>query len=201
MSLLDKIHGQHVFRRRVRVLSRMFAELLPANASVLDVGCGEGSIDSLIMTLRPDISIRGTDRLVRSHTHIPVDLLDSNTLPYGDESIDVVLLVDVLHHSQDPIGLLREVARVARHKILLKDHICEGPWDHLVLKTMDWVGNARHGVPLLSNYWSRRQWEEAFTRLSLIPVQSREKLGLYPRPAGWIFDRSLHFLAEIEKRK
>ena len=122
MGLLDEIHGKHVFRRRVRVLSRMFAELLPANASVLDVGCGEGSIDSLIMALRPDITIRGTDRLVRSHTQIPVDLLDSKTLPYGDESIDVVLLVDVLHHSQDPIGLLSEVARVTR-----RQNPAEGP--------------------------------------------------------------------------
>jgi SAM-dependent methyltransferase len=201
MGLLDSIHTKHVFRRRVRVLSRMFAEMLPANASVLDVGCGEGSIDSLIMALRPDVSIRGADLLVRSHTHIPVDLLDSKTLPYDDESVDVVLLVDVLHHSEDPIGLLSEVARVTRRRILLKDHLCEGPWDRYVLKTMDWVGNARHGVPLLSNYWARRQWEDAFTRLSLVPVQWSEKLGLYPRPAGWIFDRSLHFLAEIEKRK
>lgn len=199
MSLLDKIHGQHVFRRRVRVLSKMFAELLPANASVLDVGCGEGSIDYLIMSQRPDVTIKGADALVRSHTQIPVDLLDGKTLPYGDESIDVVLLVDVLHHSQDPIGLLSEVARVARHKILLKDHICEGPWDRCLLKTMDWVGNARHGVPLLSNYWSRQQWQDAFTRLNVVPVQWHEKLGLYPQPAGWIFDSSLHFLAELEK--
>lgn len=200
MSLLDKIHGNYVFQRRIRVLSDLFAKLLPPNASVLDVGCGEGSIDSLIMSKRRDVTISGADVLVRSHTHIPVSLLDGKRLPFGDSSFDVVLLVDVLHHSEDPMALLSEVTRVSRGTILLKDHLCEGSWDHYVLELMDRVGNARHGVPVLSNYWSRQQWDEAFTKLALTPVQWQAKLGLYARPAGWVLDRSLHFLARIEKR-
>jgi SAM-dependent methyltransferase len=137
--------------------------------------------------------------LLRSHTHIPVDLLDGKKLPFADSSFDVVLLIDVLHHSEDPMYLLSEVVRVSRGTILLKDHLCEGSWDRRVLEFMDWLGNARHGVPLLSNYWSRRQWDEAFTKLALVPTQWLDKLALYPRPASWIFDSSLHFLAEIKK--
>src|SRR5258707_49654 len=98
MSLVETIHGKHVFRRRVRVLSELFAKLIPANASVLDIGCGDGSVDSLIMNQRPDIRISGADVLVRSETQIPVTLLDGDKLPFADASFDVVLLVDVLHH-------------------------------------------------------------------------------------------------------
>jgi SAM-dependent methyltransferase len=199
MSLIDKIHGEHVFQRRVRVLSELFLKLLPENAGILDVGCGDGSIDSVIKSRRPDISIRGADTLLRSHTQIPVDLLDGKKLPFANESFDVVLLVDVLHHSEDPMELLTEVARVTRGTVLLKDHLCEGSWDRHVLEFMDWVGNARHGVPLLSNYWSRQQWEEALSKLALVPIQWHEKLALYPWPATWIFDRSLHFVAELKK--
>ena len=200
MSFIEKFHDNYVFGRRVRVLAGMFANLIPENASVLDVGCGEGSIDSLILGQRPDISIRGADVLVRAQTRIPVDLLDGETLPFAADSFDVVLLVDVLHHSEDPIGLLREVTRIARGTILVKDHICERALDRHLLEFMDWVGNARHGVPLLSNYWSRQQWSEAFAKLGLVNERWNAKLGLYPLPAGWVFDRSLHFLAELKKR-
>jgi SAM-dependent methyltransferase len=200
MSLVETIHGKHVFQRRARILSQLFAKLIPADASVLDVGCGEGSIDSLIMNCRPDVKISGADVLVRNETHIPVTLLDGEKLPFADASFDVVLLVDVLHHSEDPMALLTEVTRVTRRTILLKDHLCEGFWDRQILELMDWLGNSRHGVGLLSNYWARQQWDEAFAKLALTPLQWRERLGLYPRPAGWIFDRDLHFLTRLEKR-
>ena len=62
MSLLDKIHGKHIFQRRVRVLAELFAELLPAMPAPWMWVCGEGWIDSLIMGRRPDVSIRGGDR-------------------------------------------------------------------------------------------------------------------------------------------
>lgn len=199
MSLIEAIHGNYVFRRRARVLSGIFANLIPENASVLDVGCGDGSIDSLILGRRPDIRISGVDVLVRRQTEIPVDLFDGKTLPFAEGSFDAVLLVDVLHHSEDPIGLLCEVARVARGIILMKDHLCEGVFDRRILTLMDWIGNARHGVALRADYWSRQQWDEAFAKAGLIKTRWNAKLELYPWPAGWIFDRSLHFVAELEK--
>lgn len=200
MGLIEAIHGNYVFRRRVRVLSGMFANLIPENASVLDVGCGDGSIDSLILGGRPDVRIRGVDILARKQTRIPVDLFDGKTLPFATGSFDVVLLVDVLHHSEEPAELLSETARVSRGTILLKDHVCDGAFDRSILAFMDWVGNARHGVALPSNYWSRQQWQEAFAKAGLVNERWNAKLYLYAWPAGWIFDRSLHFMVELEKR-
>lgn len=66
MSLIEKIHGNYVFGRRVQVLSEILANLLPEQASVLDVGCGDGSIDALILSRRSDVSIRGVDVLPRN---------------------------------------------------------------------------------------------------------------------------------------
>ena len=48
MRLLAELHGALVFDRRTQVLSDRLAALLPQNARVLDVGCGNGLIDSLI---------------------------------------------------------------------------------------------------------------------------------------------------------
>jgi ubiquinone/menaquinone biosynthesis C-methylase UbiE len=114
MSLLDTVHGGYVFRRRVRVLSERLADALPKDATVLDVGCGDGLISKLIVERRPDVKIQGIDILIRPQTHIPVTKFDGVKIPHPDESFEVVMFVDVLHHTDDPSMLLGEATRVAR---------------------------------------------------------------------------------------
>lgn len=107
MSIIEQMHGSLIYRRRVNVLARMLSTLLPPKASVLDVGCGDGLIDSLIMQSRPDVSIRGIDVLVRGNTKIPVTVFDGQSIPYEAGSFDAVVFVDVLHHTERPEKLLR----------------------------------------------------------------------------------------------
>lgn len=198
MPFLDTLHGRHVFQRRVRVLSSHLAQVLPRDASVLDVGCGDGLIAQCILKIRPDLQLRGLDVLIRPHTHIPVDRFDGHTLPHADQSFDCVLFVDVLHHTPDALRLLREAARVARRAVVLKDHTRDGLLAGSTLRFMDWVGNARHGVALPYNYWNSDQWHRAFHTLGLNVAEWRGHLDLYPAPASLIFERSLHFIARLD---
>jgi SAM-dependent methyltransferase len=201
MPFLDTIHGRYVFQRRVRVISRHLAEVLPKNASVLDVGCGDGLIAQRVLQLRPDLKIRGIDVFIRSHTHIPVSHFDGQTLPQADRSVDCVMFVDVLHHTPDPARLLREAARVARHAIILKEHACDGFLARPTLSLMDWVGNARHGVVLPYNYWSKVQWYRSFKELGIEIADWRDRLKLYPLPLNLLFERNLHFITKLEVPK
>ncbi len=198
MPFLDALHGRHVFPRRIRVLSDHLAQILPLNASVLDVGCGDGRIAHRVLQLRPDLQWRGLDVLIRPHTHIPVDHFNGHTLPQTDRSVDCVLFVDVLHHTPDPLCLLREAARVARLAIVLKDHTRDGLLAGPTLRFMDWVGNARHGVALPYNYWPKASWHHAFQTLGLRTAEWRDQLGLYPAPANVVFERGLHFIARLD---
>jgi len=198
MSLLDSIHGRHVFQRRVRVLSRHLAEVLPADASVLDVGCGDGLIAKRILEQRPDLQLRGLDVFIRPQTHVPVDRFDGHTLPYADQSVDCVMFVDVLHHTEDPAHLLREAARVARRAVVLKDHARDGLLAGPTLRLMDWVGNARHGVVLPYNYWTKQRWHRTFAELGLKVGIWRDRLRLYPFPLNLFFERQLHFITRLD---
>lgn len=197
-SLTEYLHGGYVYQRRIRVLCKYLSKLIPQGARVLDVGCGDGLLAHRILQNRPDLKLRGIDVFVRAQTHIPVEGFDGRIIPYADESFDVVTLVDVLHHTEDPMLLLREAARVGNTAILIKDHTRDGPLAGLTLRFLDWVGNARHGVVLPYNYWPQKRWREAFDTLGLtIGVWNRE-LGLYPRPVNWVFGRSLHFIARLD---
>jgi SAM-dependent methyltransferase len=196
--LIERIHGEYVYQRRIRVLSEHLAKLIPRAARVLDVGCGDGLLAHLILQKRPDLALRGIDVLIREHTHVSVNGFDGRVIPYADASFDVVMFVDVLHHTEDPTVLLREAARVASTTIIIKDHTRDGPLAGLTLRFLDWVGNARHGVVLPYNYWPQRRWCDAFDKLGLAIGVWMKDLGLYPRPANWIFGRSLHFIARLD---
>lgn len=197
-SLLGRAHSRLVFARRIQVLARHLAEEIPEGARVLDVGCGDGSLAALLMQRRPDIAIEGIDVFVRSETAIPVSPFDGVRIPRADNSVDAVVFVDVLHHTEDPAILLAEALRVARRAVIVKDHLCDGFLATTTLRAMDWVGNAHHGVVLPYNYWPEARWRETLARLGGHIAAWRSRLGLYPAPASLLFDRSLHFIARIE---
>jgi SAM-dependent methyltransferase len=195
---LGSIHGRAVHSRRVRALASQFAELIPVRHSVLDVGCGDGLIDEVLLERRPDLHVAGVDTLVRPSARIPVTPFDGKRLPFGDKSWDTVMFCDVLHHTEDPVAMLRQAARVARHCVMIKDHLAEGAFARPLLRLMDFVGNAPHGVTLPYNYFDRAQWENAYQSSNLFPSETRTRLALYPAWADPIFGRSLHFISRCD---
>lgn len=196
-AAVGALHEMLVFGRRVNILASRLAGLIPPHATVLDVGCGDGTIDYLIGRQLPAVSIEGIDVLSRPSAKIPVRKFDGMRIPYGDASFDVVMFVDVLHHTNDPVLLLQEAKRVGR-SVVIKDHFRQGLAAEATLRFMDWVGNAHHDVALAYNYWSPAQWASAFDRVGLKAVEMVHLLGLYPEPASWIFDRRLHFIGRLE---
>jgi SAM-dependent methyltransferase len=192
VSLVRNAHGRIVFGRRVQVLSQQVGSLLPDGASVLDVGCGDGSIAAVIMDERPDVEITGIDVLVRPETKIPVTEFDGTTIPFADNSFGAVTFVDVLHHTDDASALLREAARVASTAVVIKDHLADGFLSRPVLRAMDWVGNASHGVALPYNYWTQAEWQRAFADVGLTVDRTIPHLGLYAPPISWVCERQLH---------
>lgn len=197
--LLNRFHSTRVLRRRVETLSRHLAGMIPPNQQVLDVGCGDGQVARLLLSQRRDLKLTGVDVLVRPHTAVPVVAFDGHTLPYPDNAMDVVMLIDVLHHADDPRALLHEAARVSRHWVLIKDHTQQGWMAKSTLSLMDWIGNAHHGVALRYQYWTPPDWQDAWTVLRLRPVNTLTDLGLYPAWADWLFGRRLHFISLLEK--
>jgi len=195
-ALLNAVHGRTIFARRVRVLSDALAAMIPRGpASILDIGAGSGALASALMDRRPELVLSGVDVLVRPQPLIPVTSYDGHTLPFADAAFDYALLVDVLHHTDEPAALLREAARVARNGVLIKDHVVHQALDRPTLRMMDWVGNRGHGVVLPYNYLTPAQWRAAEASAGLHRLRSSAVPGLYPPPLSWLFGRGLHFLA------
>jgi len=94
-----------------------FLPELPANAKVLDIGCGFGSVSQGLVGLGCDVygmEINSDALTVLEQKKIkPVkhDIMQPFTL---NERFDLVLLLDVLEHVFDPIALLKEALKVLR---------------------------------------------------------------------------------------
>ncbi|MGH9767492.1 MAG: class I SAM-dependent methyltransferase [Blastocatellia bacterium] len=198
MKLTERFHSGYVIDRRVRVLSDHLSELIPDGSSVIDVGCGDGRLAYAIASKLANVKIEGIDVLVRKQTFVPVSRFDGQRIPYDDNFFDMAMLVDVLHHTEDPSALLREAVRVARRSVLIKDHTCDGMLAFPTLKFMDRIGNERYEVTLPFNYYSKQKWLDVIESLGLRIGAWKNALKLYPWPASLIFDRSLHFISRLD---
>lgn len=196
---MKSAHDLLVFRRRVRVLVTALARHLPQNSRVLDIGCGSGDIAAAIMQLRPDVTIEGVDVHVRPGTAIPVRAFDGYSIDAEDGAFDVAMMVDVLHHTDDPARILAEAARVTKQGVVVKDHFRNGFLAGPTLRFMDWVGNASHGVRLPYNYLPREEWKALWRDLDLTPHAMETEIGLYPQPFDAVFGRGLHFVTLLAK--
>jgi SAM-dependent methyltransferase len=204
LSLLKRAHGRAVFGRRVRVLAELLAARIPPGASVLDIGCGDGALGSLLARRISGVSVRGVEFAPRPACLIECLPFDGATLPHPSASFDVCLFVDVLHHAPDAQGiarLLAEACRVTRRFVLIKDHVSESVLDFKTLQFMDWVGNRPHGVVLPYNYQSRAQWKQFFSAAGLEVRDWQHRIPLYPFPFSLVFGRKLHFVALLEKKQ
>jgi len=197
MKPIERLHERYAGTRRVRVLAERLASLIPDRATLLDVGCGDGRVDRMISEQRSDVTLRGIDVRARPDAALRVETFDGSRIPHADRSFDVVLFVDVLHHCEDPLSMLREGARVARRAVLIKDHTRDGLLAEATLRFMDRVGNARHDVALPYHYWPRARWMAAFRELDLELEVWDPRVALFPPPASWIFGRGLHFVAKL----
>jgi SAM-dependent methyltransferase len=200
LSLLKRAHGRAVFGRRVHVLAKSLAARIPPGTSVLDVGCGDGTIATLIQARVPGTILLGVETVPRPDCKIECTTFDGRNLPHPSASFDVCMFVDVLHHTLEPEALLSEARRVSRRFLLIKDHVSENWLDFKTLQLMDWVGNRPHGVVLPYNYKSRRQWDAYFSDAGFKVCDWQDDVPLYPFPFSAFFGRKLHFVALLEKQ-
>lgn len=146
-------HDKVVYSKRMSRLSELLTPLLSDSKSVLDVGCGDGKIDSLLLhKSKNNFDIKGIDVLVRPDTYIDVTEYDGSHIPYENNSFDTVIAIDVLHHTDDPGVVFAEMVRVAKSTIIVKDHVKSGWISYFKLRAMDYVGNAHYHVRLPYNY-------------------------------------------------
>lgn len=90
----------------------------PAGTKVLDLGCGSGAIAARLTRLHPDKTIIGADHSqplldMAAARGVQIRLVDfDKQLPFEDDSLDVILMIDTIEHVESRQATLREVKRM-----------------------------------------------------------------------------------------
>jgi len=170
-------------------------------ARLLEVGCGMGT--DLLQFARGGAEVTGVDLTARSieisRQHLAVygergdfAISDCETLPFADDSFDVVYSNGVLHHTPDTAGAVREAHRVLRPgglaRVMLYHRGSAAYWGDIILRhgllhgellrghsPQEIMGryvefNESGGRPLVKVY-SRGQARKLFSMFSEVKIQ------------------------------
>lgn len=150
---------------RAEKISRMIASYLCRGDSVLDIGSGTGR-NAWKVRSDSKVTVYCTDIVdyFQYKKKLPFFRADALHLPLQTGSVDIALLVFVLHHTKDHRGILREAKRVARRRVIVFEDEHTGPLSRAVLIAVDYVSNRVRSakVPVPYTFRTRQQWVEQF---------------------------------------
>ena len=123
--MLERVHSRYVHQRRVEVLARHITEVLPLGASVLDVGCGDGT--TAIPMAKLGAEVLGVDiasNLVRAgNERVKKEGVENcrfqegdatNLSEVSDDAFDLVVSIFGVMFAPRPMDVARELVRVTK---------------------------------------------------------------------------------------
>ena len=190
-------HHRAVHVPRVRRVAGALARAIGGAESVLDVGCGDGTVARHVAAAVGATRVAGVDVKVRPDVAIEVTAYDGLHLPFEDDAFEAVLIADVLHHCVEPLAVLREALRVARRVVAVKDHFRFGAISNGILYAMDRVGNAAPGVHVTGTYFSPSEWIELVHAAGGHVARLEWPLQIHDYPFRLVTGDELQFAAAV----
>lgn len=143
-QIYDRRWGRYV--TNTLAFLKEWATVSPS-ALVLDIACGTGELERLLLEDNPAQHITGVDiseqmliqaqQKLKSYLHVSFKRAAASALPFPDKSFDVVVSANAFHYFSDPTTALAEMRRVLKSdgKVIILDW-CK---DFLLCRVFDWV--------------------------------------------------------------
>ncbi|MBW4582636.1 MAG: methyltransferase domain-containing protein [Tildeniella nuda ZEHNDER 1965/U140] len=120
-ALYDRVWSRYV--AKTLAFLKDWAQLSPTS-TVLDVACGTGTFERLVLREHPTQSIVGIDlsekmldiaqQKCRAFPNVSFQKASVAALPFADRNFDVIVSASALHYFDDPIAALIEMKRVLK---------------------------------------------------------------------------------------
>jgi len=141
-------------------------QFIRKKSKILDIGCGSAIIANTFQNFF-DTEVIGVDIIDRRIFPIAFSLTDGKKLKFPDNSFDNVLIAYTLHHSQSPVTLLKEVKRVAKHRIFIYEDLPEDFLSKLICYVHSFSFDKFFGNKNRTTFKTENEWLEIFKKLGL----------------------------------
>lgn len=183
-DLVGKFYASSLGKRWIQNKLKSVLPHLNKNEKSLDIGAGNGMITN---TLRqqgfPCTPMDVADLSILPDVNVIV--YDGLNMPFQDNEYDAALLLTVLHHTPDPIPVLKETARVAKKIIIIED-IYKNKLQQYMTYAMDTLVNLGHSSMTYQNK-SDAEWKATFEALGLELIEESSKpVLLFFRQATYV---------------
>jgi phosphoethanolamine N-methyltransferase len=167
---------------------------------VLDIGCGVGGVDLLLVQdhgadrvtgidVQQDLLVLAAARVAEAGLtdRIAFHLVEPGPLPFPDESFDAVFSKDAIIHVHDKVALYAEAFRVLRPGGLLRvSDWLRGDGDENTQKIADLVGEAGHDFTM----WSLEGIRDIVRGVGFVDVDLEDR-------NAWYLDEARRELASL----
>ncbi len=173
------------FFRKIRHQAITKNLLVPKDSSVLDTSCQDGGFLSVLNknNLNKNLKLFGVDisesDISKAKNLVPngiFEITDNKTLPFADNTFEVVISSLTLHHTNDPVSFLLEMKRVVKEtgSIYLIDIMAEGKLSNSILKTIK-CPEPYH----FEKFYSIKEVEELITEAGVV-INTKKKVFVFP---------------------
>ncbi|MEI6238010.1 MAG: class I SAM-dependent methyltransferase [bacterium] len=147
---------------------------------IIDIGSGGCQVSEWLMSQGFDVTPIDISNKSFLGKVKPI-IYDGKRIPFADNSFDVALLLTILHHTKDPVSILREAKRVAK-RIIVKEDLYKGIIQKYMTFAMDSAINKEFkGHPHTNK--TKEEWLRVFKDLELTVLDQKEN-------NFWVFFRN-----------
>jgi SAM-dependent methyltransferase len=179
--------------------------------TLLDVGCGNGLISEMSKRHFREVQLLDVVNYVSPEVKLPfLPYREGQKLPF-ERAYDTVFLLTVLHHSNDPLTLLKETWKVTGKRLIIIESVFgvheQSPTGKYELANfeereqiayavfVDWLYNRvlHDDIPVPYNFTTPQKWRETFSKLGMRLAESKnlgQDIEIAPE---------LHFLFVLDK--
>ncbi len=166
-------------------LKSVLPHLNPTEKTI-DIGCGIGMITHRLRQQNFDCTPLDVAHLSIIESVKPI-VYDGLTMPFEPQSFDTALLLTVLHHTPDPIVVLKESRRIAKKIIIIED-IYNNKIQQYLTYAMDSLVNFGFSDMTYQNK-SDKEWKMVFEALGLeLVAESSRSVLVFFRQATYVLE-------------
>ncbi len=165
---------------RAQIIAQHLAPHFSPQQHLLEIGAGKGRV-AHALSRAANVDIQLVDVVDYNETELPLRVYDGVHLPFEDCTFDYALLVFVLHHTPDPLVVLREALRVSRVGVVIVENHVPGWARQQATRLIDSIPHWQHGVPICYRAQTIEDWQRT---LQPLPVRT-ELLGRFKVGRFW----------------